>query len=131
MYYIVFIFLLFFVLTPGILFSIPSGKSIKKKAFVHGVVFALIFSFIPHNFLKIKYREGKRGRSSSGTSVGVTAGSVTNLPNGPYKQSCEGCTNKSGKLSCNCKARNGKMNRTSIKGCNRDISNQDGKLTCG
>ena len=37
--------LLFFVLTPGILLSLPPGGSKMMVALVHAVVFALVFHF--------------------------------------------------------------------------------------
>ena len=42
---IVFTAILFYVLTPGILLSIPPNGSKHLKAFVHAVVFALIYKF--------------------------------------------------------------------------------------
>jgi len=40
-----FVAALFFVLTPGVFLSIPDGSSLKTKALVHGLVFALVFHF--------------------------------------------------------------------------------------
>jgi uncharacterized ion transporter superfamily protein YfcC len=40
-----FIVILFFVMTPGVLFSLPKGGSWMMKAAVHAVVFALIYHF--------------------------------------------------------------------------------------
>ena len=42
---IIFTAILFFVLTPGILLSIPPNGSKHLKAFVHAVVFALVYRF--------------------------------------------------------------------------------------
>ena len=37
--------LLFYVLTPGILLSLPKSGSLQMKAAVHAVVFAVVFGF--------------------------------------------------------------------------------------
>lgn len=39
----VYVALLFFVLTPGVLLSLPKGGSKHTVALVHGLVFALVF----------------------------------------------------------------------------------------
>jgi hypothetical protein len=41
----VFIALLFYVLTPGILLSLPSRGSLAMKAATHAVVFAVVYHF--------------------------------------------------------------------------------------
>jgi hypothetical protein len=40
-----FTMLLFYLLTPGVLLNIPKSGSLKQRALVHAVVFALIYSF--------------------------------------------------------------------------------------
>jgi hypothetical protein len=40
---LLFLALLFFLLTPGVLLSLPSGGSLMAKAAVHAVVFALLY----------------------------------------------------------------------------------------
>ena len=40
-----FVMVLFFLLTPGILLSIPQTGSLQQKALVHAVVFGVIFHF--------------------------------------------------------------------------------------
>jgi uncharacterized membrane protein len=42
--------LLFFVLTPGVLLSLPKGGSKYTVALVHGVVFALVF-YLTHKLV--------------------------------------------------------------------------------
>ena len=42
---VLYVAVLFFVLTPGILVKIPSGGSATTVAAVHAVVFALIYGF--------------------------------------------------------------------------------------
>ena len=41
----VFIAVLFYVLTPGVLLSLPTGGSLHVKAATHAVVFALVYHF--------------------------------------------------------------------------------------
>jgi hypothetical protein len=50
-----FIALLFFVLTPGILLSLPSGGSLMQKAAVHAVVFALVYHLTHKSVWKMLY----------------------------------------------------------------------------
>lgn len=38
-----FVVVLFFMLTPGVLFSFPKGGSLLMKAMMHAVIFALIY----------------------------------------------------------------------------------------
>jgi len=38
-----FVVILFFILTPGVLFSFPKGGSLAMKAMAHAVIFALIY----------------------------------------------------------------------------------------
>jgi hypothetical protein len=40
-----FVMVLFFLLTPGILLSLPQSGSLQQKALVHAVVFGVIFHF--------------------------------------------------------------------------------------
>ena len=44
---------LFFVLTPGILLSLPPGGSKMVVALVHAVVFALVFQFTHKHILRL------------------------------------------------------------------------------
>ena len=43
---------LFFVLTPGILRSLPPGASFQMQALTHAVVFAVVHKFVQHGLLK-------------------------------------------------------------------------------
>lgn len=43
---------LFFVLTPGILVSLPPGAGFTTQAATHAVVFALVHKFVQHGLLK-------------------------------------------------------------------------------
>ncbi len=40
-----FVVVLFFLLTPGILLSLPQGGTVQQKAMVHALVFGIIFHF--------------------------------------------------------------------------------------
>lgn len=50
--------LLFFVLTPGILLSLPPGGSKMTVAAVHAVVFALLFHFTHKIVLRLGVSSG-------------------------------------------------------------------------
>jgi len=41
----VFVAVLFYVLTPGVFLSLPSGGSVHMKAAVHAVVFAVVYNY--------------------------------------------------------------------------------------
>ena len=43
---------LFFVLTPGVLLSLPPGSGLMVQAATHAVVFALVHKFLQHGLLK-------------------------------------------------------------------------------
>ena len=49
---------LFFVLTPGILLSLPPGASFVTKAMFHAVVFALVYHFTHKMVWKTIYGKG-------------------------------------------------------------------------
>jgi hypothetical protein len=44
-YMSIFVAVLFFLLTPGILLSLPSGATLSAKAATHAIVFAVVFHF--------------------------------------------------------------------------------------
>lgn len=44
--------ILFYVLTPGILLSLPPGASFQTQAITHAVVFAVVHKFLQHGLLK-------------------------------------------------------------------------------
>jgi len=52
-----FVALLFAVLTPGVVLSLPPGGSKLSKAVVHGLVFALVFHFT-HHYVWKTFAEG-------------------------------------------------------------------------
>jgi hypothetical protein len=43
---------LFFILTPGILLSLPPGSSFTIQAATHAVVFAIVHKFVQHGLLR-------------------------------------------------------------------------------
>jgi hypothetical protein len=44
--------LLFFVLSPGVLISLPPGASPTVQTATHAIVFALVHKFVQHGLLK-------------------------------------------------------------------------------
>jgi hypothetical protein len=50
----VFVFVLFFVLTPGVLLRLPSTGSKTPVALVHGLIFSIILAVSEHFFWKYK-----------------------------------------------------------------------------
>ena len=53
-----YIALLFFVLTPGVLLSLPAGGSCMMKAGVHAVVFALVYCLTNKPVERMFYSNG-------------------------------------------------------------------------
>ena len=58
---------------------------------------------------------------------------AADLPEGDYQMSCMGCMLNGNLLVCTCKDDKGMPHPTNLMmtGCNRDVSNKDGKLVCG
>jgi hypothetical protein len=62
----IYVLALFFLLSPGILVTLPSGGSKMKVAAVHGLIFAVVLYFTGHfvwswsNKLFEGYKEGNR-----------------------------------------------------------------------
>jgi hypothetical protein len=44
--------LLFFVLSPGILISLPPGQPLVVQTATHAIVFALVHKFVQHGLLR-------------------------------------------------------------------------------
>jgi hypothetical protein len=44
--------ILFYLLTPGVLLSLPPGAGFQTQAMTHAVVFALVHKFVQHGLLK-------------------------------------------------------------------------------
>jgi len=44
--------ILFYLLTPGVLLSLPPGASFQTQALTHAVVFAVVHKFVQHGILK-------------------------------------------------------------------------------
>ena len=72
----VFVVLLFIILTPGILFSLPNTGSIKIKALLHGILFALLY-YIMHKTLSVE-----RFASHPPAPRGPCPGGYTQTPDG-------------------------------------------------
>jgi hypothetical protein len=49
---IAFMIFLNYIMTPGVLFTIPTHGTVRTKALVHATLFALLFQFIDHFILK-------------------------------------------------------------------------------
>ena len=54
----VFVALLFVLLTPGVVLSIPPKGSLVTKAVVHGIVFALVYYYSQSTVMTFLYPEG-------------------------------------------------------------------------
>lgn len=52
MWYLLTTAILFFVLTPGVVLSLPPGSGLTTQAAVHAVVFALVHKFVQHGLLR-------------------------------------------------------------------------------
>jgi len=65
----VFVFVLFFVLTPGVLLRLPSKGSKTTVALVHGLIFAIILAVSGHFFWKYGNRifEGATTKKENST----------------------------------------------------------------
>ena len=44
--------ILFYLLTPGVILSLPPGSSFQVQALTHAVVFAVVHKFVQHGILK-------------------------------------------------------------------------------
>ena len=47
------IVLLFVLLTPGVYLTLPDSSSLTTSAFVHGIVFAVVYLIIKRNFVQL------------------------------------------------------------------------------
>ena len=54
----VFVAVLFFVLTPGVLLRLPPGGSKLAVAATHAIVFAAVLAFLYKPVLRVLYNEG-------------------------------------------------------------------------
>jgi hypothetical protein len=71
LYMSLFVALLFFVLTPGVLLSLPAGGSKKMVAATHAVVFALVYH-LTHKAVS-NYLYGMQGFADAGASPAAAA----------------------------------------------------------
>jgi hypothetical protein len=69
----VFVFVLFFVLTPGVLLRLPSKGSKTTVTLVHGLIFSIILAVSGHFFWKYKKNvfEGAADRENISKSIVV------------------------------------------------------------
>ncbi len=58
---------------------------------------------------------------------------AADLPEGDYKMTCMGCMLNGNLLVCTCRDDKGMPHSANLMltGCNRDVSNKDGRLVCG
>ena len=58
---------------------------------------------------------------------------AADLPEGDYQSTCMGCMLNGNLLVCTCRDDKGMTHPANLMmtGCNRDVSNKDGKLVCG
>jgi len=71
-----FIVILFFVMTPGILFSLPKGGSWMMKVAVHAVLFALVYHFTHKMVWRTLYEgyvDAKQGKDTFKAEVAKEA----------------------------------------------------------
>jgi len=71
----IYMILLFFALTPGILLSLPSGSSKKVVALTHGVVFTAVW-WLTHRFVW-KFSLKLEGMTSAPPASATTAAATT------------------------------------------------------
>ena len=65
-----FVAVLFFVLTPGILVRLPLGGSKYMVAAFHGVVFAVVYALVHTTVFKMLYPEGFTAHMNSEVPMG-------------------------------------------------------------
>ncbi len=68
-----------------------------------------------------------------GFALPNASAAMQELPEGSYQYTCMGCMRNLDMLNCNCPDDKGQIKQTNLHlaGCNREISNKDGKLVCG
>ncbi len=83
------------------------------------------------NNTKLNYKKCNKDISNNNGELSCKAAG-SKIPKGSYKQTCSDSYVEGGKLYSKCKKKNGGRNKTSInyKNCNRDIWNDNGKLSC-
>ena len=65
-----FVAVLFFVLTPGILLRLPLGGSKYTVAAFHGVVFAVVYALVHKTVWNMLYPEGFTANMNTGVPMG-------------------------------------------------------------
>ncbi len=81
----------------------------------------------------INYKNCNRDIWNDNGELSCSKKNGSKLPKGSYKNSCKDSYTEGGRLYSKCENRNGKWKNTSInyKKCNKNISNDNGKLVCG
>lgn len=84
------------------------------------------------NSTKINYKKCKGDISNNNGELSCNGGG-SKIPKGSYRDTCRDSYVEGGRLYSQCKKKNGSWNKTSInyKNCNKDIKNDNGKLSCG
>ena len=136
-FFLIFIstFILFFILTPGIMGKIPTKGDKFTVAIVHAILFSIIFSIVFHIFSKSgKYKEGLELKYCE-KSVGGTCEPVRTRCSGTGK--CT--TTKSGKTTCDtkCTTTGGRCDpvrtQADTKACSgtyNNCNNENGRFVC-
>jgi len=85
------------------------------------------------NSTSINYKKCSGDISNSNGELSCNGGGGGKIPKGSYRDSCKNSYVEGNRLYSNCKKNNGGWNKSSInyKNCNKDIKNDNGKLTCG
>jgi len=131
MYYLtVFIsaFILFFILTPGIIGKIPAKGDKFTVAIVHAIVFSIIFSIVSIFFKNLgKYKEGASPQFCEKvvTSCSTTGG-------GGCKTECDRgkCTTKCNPIKTTCSTQSGQRDTSVCKGTYGSCDRQSGRWVC-
>lgn len=84
------------------------------------------------NSTSINYKQCKGDISNNNGELSCNGGG-SKIPRGSYRDSCKNSYVEGNRLYSNCKKKNGSWNKSSInyKNCNKDIKNDNGRLTCG
>jgi len=86
------------------------------------------------NNTKLNYKNCKGDITNNNGELSCNGGGGgSKIPKGSYRDSCKNSYVEGRTLYSNCKKNNGGWNKSSMnyKNCNKDIKNDNGKLTCG
>ena len=84
------------------------------------------------NKTKINYKKCSGDIRNDNGELSCKGGGGSKIPKGSYRETCRDSYVEGNRLYSQCKKQNGSWNKTSInyKNCNRDIRNDNGKLSC-